>query len=111
MDLIAPYAYWLYFLYANITSLNNWRHERGFSSFSFLSPPRRASLISPRSQAPSGSALTPEKQATPTTSPLRSSPRTRSRTASCCAKSRRSSTSSTSSRLACVAIAFAASAR
>ncbi|BGO93983.1 hypothetical protein NBRC10512_003615 [Rhodotorula toruloides] len=28
-----PYAYWLYFLYANITSLNNWRHERGFSTF------------------------------------------------------------------------------
>ncbi|GAA6048249.1 hypothetical protein JCM3770_006503 [Rhodotorula araucariae] len=28
-----PYAYWLYFLYANITSLNNWRHERGFNTF------------------------------------------------------------------------------
>ncbi|GAA6002252.1 AMP deaminase [Rhodotorula paludigena] len=28
-----PYAYWLYFLYANITSLNNWRHDRGFNTF------------------------------------------------------------------------------
>ncbi|KWU46133.1 AMP deaminase [Rhodotorula sp. JG-1b] len=28
-----PYAYWLYFLYANMTSLNNWRHERGFNTF------------------------------------------------------------------------------
>ena len=26
-----PYAYWLYYLFSNITSLNNWRHERGFS--------------------------------------------------------------------------------
>ena len=31
-DRAAPYAYWLYFLYANLTSLNNWRHERGFSA-------------------------------------------------------------------------------
>ncbi|SCV71163.1 BQ2448_2751 [Microbotryum intermedium] len=28
-----PYAYWLYYLYANITSLNNWRHDRGFNTF------------------------------------------------------------------------------
>ncbi|GAA5978192.1 hypothetical protein JCM11641_001130 [Rhodosporidiobolus odoratus] len=28
-----PYSYWLYFLFANITSLNNWRHERGFNTF------------------------------------------------------------------------------
>ncbi|GAA6060525.1 hypothetical protein JCM10212_005606 [Sporobolomyces blumeae] len=28
-----PYAYWLYYLFSNITSLNNWRHERGFNTF------------------------------------------------------------------------------
>ncbi|KAK4698531.1 calcium permeable stress-gated cation channel, partial [Phenoliferia sp. Uapishka_3] len=28
-----PYAYWLYYLFANITSLNNWRHDRGFNTF------------------------------------------------------------------------------
>ncbi|GAA5928637.1 uncharacterized protein JCM15063_003927 [Sporobolomyces koalae] len=28
-----PYNYWLYYLFANITSLNNWRHERGFNTF------------------------------------------------------------------------------
>ncbi|GAA5869652.1 hypothetical protein JCM8547_005097 [Rhodosporidiobolus lusitaniae] len=28
-----PYSYWLYFLFANISSLNNWRHERGFNTF------------------------------------------------------------------------------
>ncbi|GAA5893782.1 hypothetical protein JCM5296_001132 [Sporobolomyces johnsonii] len=28
-----PYSYWLYYLFANITSLNNWRHERGFNTF------------------------------------------------------------------------------
>ena len=32
----APYAYWLYYLFSNITSLNNWRFSRGFSA-SFLS--------------------------------------------------------------------------
>lgn len=31
-----PYAYWLYYLFSNITSLNNWRHERGFSEPFFL---------------------------------------------------------------------------
>jgi hypothetical protein len=33
-----PYAYWLYYLFSNITSLNNWRHERGFSGLSFALP-------------------------------------------------------------------------
>ncbi|KAI5480450.1 AMP deaminase [Pseudohyphozyma bogoriensis] len=28
-----PYAYWLYYLFSNITSLNNWRHDRGFNTF------------------------------------------------------------------------------
>jgi len=28
-----PYSYWLYHLFANITSLNNWRFERGFNTF------------------------------------------------------------------------------
>lgn len=28
-----PYTYWLYYLYANIASLNNWRHARGFTTF------------------------------------------------------------------------------
>ncbi|ORY39671.1 hypothetical protein BCR35DRAFT_273317, partial [Leucosporidium creatinivorum] len=28
-----PYAYWLYYLFANIASLNNWRHDRGFNTF------------------------------------------------------------------------------
>ncbi|KAL8292654.1 hypothetical protein RQP46_001266 [Phenoliferia psychrophenolica] len=28
-----PYSYWLYYLFANITSLNNWRHDRGFNTF------------------------------------------------------------------------------
>ena len=28
-----PYSYWIYYLYANITSLNNWRRLRGFTLF------------------------------------------------------------------------------
>ncbi|KAM0752234.1 AMP deaminase [Meredithblackwellia eburnea MCA 4105] len=28
-----PYSYWLYYLFANMTSLNNWRHARGFNTF------------------------------------------------------------------------------
>lgn len=41
----APYAYWLYFLYANMTSLNNWRHERGFSRFHSLHTRSSSSLL------------------------------------------------------------------
>ncbi|KAL5501480.1 AMD1 [Sanghuangporus vaninii] len=28
-----PYSYWIYYLYANMTSLNNWRRARGFNTF------------------------------------------------------------------------------
>lgn len=28
-----PYSYYLYYLYANMTSLNNWRKHRGFNTF------------------------------------------------------------------------------
>lgn len=28
-----PYSYWLYYLYANMASVNNWRHARGFNTF------------------------------------------------------------------------------
>ncbi|KAI9628511.1 hypothetical protein KEM48_011462 [Puccinia striiformis f. sp. tritici PST-130] len=28
-----PYAYWLYYLYANMASLNNWRESRDFNTF------------------------------------------------------------------------------
>jgi AMP deaminase len=28
-----PYAYWLYYLYANMASLNNWRQGRHFNTF------------------------------------------------------------------------------
>ncbi|KAG8530823.1 uncharacterized protein KY384_004180 [Bacidia gigantensis] len=28
-----PYTYWIYHLYANMTSLNKWRHRRGFTTF------------------------------------------------------------------------------
>ncbi|TDL22174.1 AMP deaminase [Rickenella mellea] len=28
-----PYSYWVYYLYANMASLNNWRRERGFNTF------------------------------------------------------------------------------
>ncbi|KAK4056829.1 AMP deaminase [Microbotryomycetes sp. JL221] len=28
-----PYSYWLYYLFSNIASLNNWRHDRGFNTF------------------------------------------------------------------------------
>ncbi|PLW53315.1 hypothetical protein PCANC_06199 [Puccinia coronata f. sp. avenae] len=28
-----PYAYWLYYLYANMASLNNWRQKRHFNTF------------------------------------------------------------------------------
>jgi AMP deaminase len=31
-----PYAYYLYYMYANIASLNHWRQLRGFSTFSCL---------------------------------------------------------------------------
>ncbi|KAI9058231.1 AMP deaminase [Trametes sanguinea] len=30
-----PYSYWVYYMYANIASLNQWRHQRGFSTFVF----------------------------------------------------------------------------
>jgi AMP deaminase len=30
-----PYSYWLYFMFANIASLNNWRKQRGFNAFVF----------------------------------------------------------------------------
>lgn len=28
-----PYSYWVYYMYANMTSLNSWRRERGFNTF------------------------------------------------------------------------------
>ena len=28
-----PYSYWIYFMFANIASLNNWRKQRGFNTF------------------------------------------------------------------------------
>ncbi|KAJ5086291.1 AMP deaminase Amd1 [Penicillium alfredii] len=28
-----PYSYWVYFMFANIASLNNWRKRRGFNTF------------------------------------------------------------------------------
>ncbi|KAK0717047.1 hypothetical protein B0T26DRAFT_277263 [Lasiosphaeria miniovina] len=28
-----PYSYWMYYLYANMVSLNTWRKQRGFSTF------------------------------------------------------------------------------
>lgn len=28
-----PYSYWIYFMFANIASLNNWRRQRGFNTF------------------------------------------------------------------------------
>ena len=28
-----PYSYWIYFLFANVTSLNAWRKQRGFNTF------------------------------------------------------------------------------
>lgn len=28
-----PYSYWIYFLFANMTSLNAWRKQRGFNTF------------------------------------------------------------------------------
>ncbi|KAI9884477.1 MAG: putative zinc finger protein [Watsoniomyces obsoletus] len=28
-----PYSYWIYYLFANITSLNHWRKHRGFNTF------------------------------------------------------------------------------
>jgi len=30
-----PYAYWIYYLFANMCSLNHWRKERGFNTFTF----------------------------------------------------------------------------
>ncbi|THH11141.1 hypothetical protein EW145_g843 [Phellinidium pouzarii] len=32
-DKSPPYSYWIYYLYANLTSLNNWRRSRGFNTF------------------------------------------------------------------------------
>lgn len=28
-----PYSYWVYYMFANVASLNNWRRERGFNTF------------------------------------------------------------------------------
>ncbi|KLO14771.1 AMP deaminase [Schizopora paradoxa] len=28
-----PYSYWIYYMFANLTSLNNWRQSRGFNTF------------------------------------------------------------------------------
>ncbi|KAJ7160135.1 hypothetical protein C8R46DRAFT_1177863 [Mycena filopes] len=28
-----PYSYWIYYMFANMASLNNWRQERGFNTF------------------------------------------------------------------------------
>ncbi|KAI1387044.1 AMP deaminase [Hypoxylon trugodes] len=28
-----PYSYWIYYLFSNMTSLNFWRHQRGFNTF------------------------------------------------------------------------------
>ncbi|KAL1722966.1 hypothetical protein EV715DRAFT_287007 [Schizophyllum commune] len=28
-----PFSYWIYYLYANMASLNNWRRQRGFNTF------------------------------------------------------------------------------
>ncbi|KAL0069172.1 AMP deaminase [Marasmius tenuissimus] len=30
-----PYSYWIYYIYANMASLNNWRQRRGFNTFVF----------------------------------------------------------------------------
>ncbi|KAF9485750.1 AMP deaminase [Pholiota conissans] len=30
-----PYSYWLYYMFANMASLNNWRRNRGFNTFVF----------------------------------------------------------------------------
>ncbi|KAI0917417.1 hypothetical protein AcW1_007385 [Taiwanofungus camphoratus] len=30
-----PYSYWVYYMFANMASLNNWRHVRGFNTFVF----------------------------------------------------------------------------
>ncbi|KII90921.1 hypothetical protein PLICRDRAFT_697351 [Plicaturopsis crispa FD-325 SS-3] len=30
-----PYSYWIYYMYANMSSLNNWRRARGFCTFVF----------------------------------------------------------------------------
>ncbi|EJC98137.1 AMP deaminase [Fomitiporia mediterranea MF3/22] len=32
-DQSPPYSYWIYYLYANMTSLNSWRRSRGFNTF------------------------------------------------------------------------------
>ncbi|TFK63050.1 AMP deaminase [Pluteus cervinus] len=34
-NLSPPYSYWVYYMFANIASLNNWRRLRGFSTFVF----------------------------------------------------------------------------
>ncbi|CAB53720.2 adenosine deaminase Ada1 [Schizosaccharomyces pombe] len=33
INLNPPYSYWLYYMYANMTSLNSWRKIRGFNTF------------------------------------------------------------------------------
>lgn len=30
-----PYNYWIYYMFANMASLNNWRNMRGFSACMF----------------------------------------------------------------------------
>jgi len=30
-----PYSYWVYYMFANMASLNKWRHARGFNTFVF----------------------------------------------------------------------------
>ncbi|ETW81907.1 hypothetical protein HETIRDRAFT_475429 [Heterobasidion irregulare TC 32-1] len=34
-DQSPPYSYWVYYMYANMSSLNHWRRARGFSTFVF----------------------------------------------------------------------------
>ncbi|THU95467.1 AMP deaminase [Dendrothele bispora CBS 962.96] len=34
-DKSPPYSYWVYYTYANMASLNQWRHKRGFNTFVF----------------------------------------------------------------------------
>jgi AMP deaminase len=31
-----PYSYWVYYVFANMSSLNKWRQKRGFSAYLFL---------------------------------------------------------------------------
>ncbi|KAF9016508.1 AMP deaminase [Hymenopellis radicata] len=34
-DQSPPYSYWVYYMFANMASLNNWRRQRGFNTFVF----------------------------------------------------------------------------